>query len=74
MATLDQLLAAGFEVTGGQIDKGGVNYGRLTADGVELNDAGEELMKSMSRKGKKARDEEIAAVVKSVIDEGSMGA
>lgn len=64
MATMEQLQALGFECTGGQIDKDGVNYGRLTTDGPVLNEAGEDLLKSMTRKTRKARDEDIAAAVK----------
>lgn len=45
---LDKLLALGFDVVGGQIDRLGVNYGSLTPSGVVLTPEGEELVKSLT--------------------------
>lgn len=77
MATMEQLSALGFHCTGGMIDKDGVNYGTLSADGPVLTPEGEDLVKGMTRKTKKARDEDISAAVQAAakdVVEGSPGA
>jgi hypothetical protein len=50
---IDKLLALGFDVVAGQIDREGANYGFLTADGAVLTPAGEELVKSLTKKPRK---------------------
>jgi hypothetical protein len=51
---MDKLLALGFDVIGGQIDRGGVTYGFVNLDGsVFLSPEGEELVKLLTKKPKK---------------------
>lgn len=45
--TLDKLMTLGFTVTGGQIDRGNVNYGVLTKDGPELTPEGQALAQEL---------------------------
>lgn len=44
---IDKLLALGFTVVGGQIDRGNVNYGLLTLDGPLLTPDGEALVQEL---------------------------
>jgi hypothetical protein len=63
MATIDQLTALGFEIVGGNIDKGGVNYGTNTPDGPVLTPEGEDLVATLTKKRRKATPDDIAAAV-----------
>lgn len=67
MTTMDQLSAVGFSCVGGQIDRDGVNYGILTGDGPVLTPDGDEIYKTLTRKTRKARDEDTAAAVAAAI-------
>jgi hypothetical protein len=51
---MDKLIALGFHCTAGQIDRDNINYGFLTADGPVLTPEGEELVKSLTKKSRKA--------------------
>jgi len=51
---MDKLLALGFHCVAGQIDRDGINYGFLTQDGPVLTPEGEELVKSLSKKPRRA--------------------
>jgi len=44
---VDTLIAAGFSVAGGQIDRNGKNYGTLTPSGVVWTAEGEVLAKAL---------------------------
>jgi hypothetical protein len=60
MATLDEITNLGFVVTAGQVDRENVNYGFLSADGPVLTPEGEELVASLSRKGRRITKASIA--------------
>ena len=62
MATLNDILKAGFDVVGGQIDKDGKNYGFLTAEGPVLNEEGEALMSAGTRRRRREAVEVAAEV------------
>lgn len=51
---MDKLLALGFQCTAGQIDRDNVNYGFLSADGPVLTAEGEELVKQLTKKARRA--------------------
>lgn len=44
----DTLVAMGFSISGGQIDRAGKNYGCLTPSGVSLTAEGEALVKTLT--------------------------
>ena len=44
---IDTLINLGFTVTGGQIDRGGKNYGQVTKTGILLTPDGEDLANSL---------------------------
>lgn len=44
---MDKLTSLGFVVTAGQIDRGNVNYGFLTAEGPVLTPEGEALARTL---------------------------
>ena len=44
---IEKLMALGFTVTGGMIDRGGVNYGVLTKEGPALTPQGETLAREL---------------------------
>lgn len=44
---IDTLLKLGFTVSGGQIDRGGKNYGQVTKTGVLLTPDGEDLVAAL---------------------------
>jgi hypothetical protein len=51
---MDKLEALGFHCVAGQIDRDNVNYGFLTPDGPVLTPEGEDLVKSLTKKARKA--------------------
>jgi hypothetical protein len=57
---MEKLLALGFTVIAGQIDRGGKNYGSLTAAGPVLNAAGEALLAKLLADAKVEPDEKPA--------------
>jgi hypothetical protein len=73
MATMQELDKLGFEVTGGQIDRGNVNYGFLSPTGPVLTEAGEDLVKSLKRRGKPTISEVVSDVMDKLEVEEAIG-
>lgn len=65
---MEKLEALGFTFVVGNIDRDGVNYGVMTANGPVLTPEGEALVAELSapKRKKKASAEEIAAVIAEV--------
>lgn len=58
--TVDELIAAGFTVCGGRIDRQNVNYGRLTEAGPVLTPEGTALAASLAKPAPVRRKKAVA--------------